>query len=106
MERRLYCIYDYKAQAPVNAIFQAFGTDAEASRMFAAVCTSPGTLVQSHPQDFGLVFVGTIDFDTLSFVPSPACIASPIIMGDACVRAVARAREVSSDSDSPQLQLQ
>lgn len=101
MEMNLYCIYDYKAQGPVGNLFQCWSTDAQAARSFEQVVMSPGHLVNQHPGDFGLVCVGVINFDSLQLVANPACVSSPIIMGDACVRAVERARVqlVPSDGD-------
>ena len=92
MFQRLYCIYDFKAEAPVNKFFQAFSTDGEATRMFAAVVQGPGTLVSEHPADFGLLFVGTVNFDTLDIEINKASRFNPVAMGDAIVREIERAR--------------
>lgn len=97
MVRRMYCIYDFKAEAPVSQVFQCFSNDDDASRMFRAVVLSPGSLVHEHPGDFGLLFVGTIDFDSLSFVANSGSRFNPVLTGDACVRAE-RARVESQSS--------
>lgn len=99
MEMRMYCVYDFKAEAPVNRIFQCHGTDAEASRLFSALVMSPNSgMVHDHPGDFGLLCVGVMDFDTLVFKGHPGCRANPVITGEACVRAVERARADKSIS--------
>lgn len=92
MLRRMYCIYDFKAEAPVSQVFQCYSTDADATRMFSAVVLNPASgLLHQHPADFGLLFIGTISFDNLSFESNPTARA-PITTGDACVRAAERAR--------------
>lgn len=101
MEARVYCIYDLKAEAPVNSVFKCMSTDAEAVRMFGQLLSDrQGGLVADHPADFALVCVGTVDFSTLQFLINPGSRYSPVITGDACVRALARARAgITSDSD-------
>lgn len=99
MNRRMYCIYDFKSEAPVNSLFQCFSSDAEATRMFARVVGTPGQLINDHPGDFGLMYVGDVNFDNLSFVGNPTARGIPIITGDACVRAAERARAANAGID-------
>lgn len=97
MIRRLYAIYDLKARSPINGIIQAFGNDEEAERMFRAVVVADGTMVFSHPDDFGLCCVGSIDYDTLIVTPTDLPIR-PILLGTDVVREL-RARANSERSD-------
>lgn len=90
MVQRLYCVYDRKAKVPFNGIFQQFNNDEDASRLFSDVVMNPQSgVIHKHPEDFALMYVGDIDNDTLHMTPA---IASPVVTGDACVRAVERAR--------------
>lgn len=99
MIRRLYCIYDLKAMAPINGILQAFGNDDEASRMFRSVVVTDGTMVFSHPDDFGLCCVGEVDYDTMVITPT-AIPGRPVLLGTDVVREL-RARANSESSGSP-----
>lgn len=103
MEKGLYCIYDVKAEAPVNQIFQCFGTDPEATRMFASVIQTPGTIIHEHPADFQLLRIGSIDFDTLKVTPNLSSRHIPIAEGRAIVRELQRARQAANghDGDDP-----
>lgn len=100
MIQNVYCIYDFKARCPVNGIFKCLNSDEEAERMFGSLVRERGTLVSDHPEDFALICVGSIDYDTLSFTPNVGPLFSPVLTGDACVRVSARARnEVSVGTD-------
>lgn len=92
MKRRLYCIYDTKAESPINGIFQSFNNDDDAKRMFGEVVLAKGTMVQKYPADFALMFVGTVDYESLILEPNPFARSQPVLTGDACVRAFERAR--------------
>lgn len=85
MVRRLYCIYDLLAKAPVNGIVQALGTDDEAKRMFRDVIVSDGTFIAKNPEDFGLCYIGEINYDDM--IVSPAVLpVRPILLGSDVVR--------------------
>lgn len=105
MKRRLYCIYDFKAQAPLNELFVCHSNDDDAIRSFGSVCESPQSMVSRYPADFGLLFVGEVDFDNLVIELNSGSRFNPVITGDACVRALTRARAAStpsSDSSVPE----
>lgn len=92
MIQQVYGIYDYKARSLVNGVLKCLNSDEEAERMFGALVRERGTLLSDHPEDFALVRVGEIDYDSLSFTANIGPLFSPILTGDACVRGVARAR--------------
>lgn len=91
MKRRLYGIYDLKAEALLNGILTSLGNDAEAARMFRTVVTDPQNFVSSHPGDFGLCFVGEIDYDTL-IIDRAKAPHIPILLGTDVLREIERAR--------------
>lgn len=102
MERRLYCIYDIKAEAVVGGVVQLLGTDAEAARMFTGVLTTPGTICHEHPEDFNLMLLGTIDYESMKITPNLSSLQIPVTTGVAIVRELERARSAipSSQGDS------
>lgn len=97
MLRRLYCIYDLKAESVVNGLIQAMGTDAEAERMFRTIVAASDTLVHQHPDDFGLCFLGEVDYNNLLVVPAKSP-HIPILLGRDVVREIERARNMDVPS--------
>ena len=91
MERRLYCIYDLLAEAPVNNIFMALGTDEEAKRMFRQVLSSPDSECAKNPGDYGLCYVGLVNYADL-IVSNSVLPGRPILLGTDVVREFERAR--------------
>lgn len=102
MLQQVYCIYDIKSRSIVRGVLQCFSNDEDASRFFSDIVTSPEAgLIHKHPADFSLMSVGQIDFDNLIFEPNSGSLARPVITGDACVRAVERARaELAAAQDA------
>lgn len=95
MIRRMYCIYDHKAESVVSGVVQVLGTDEEAKRMFRSVVAAQGTIVHEHPDDFGLHFLGEVDFDNLAILPTKSPHV-PILLGGDVVREILRARNVDT----------
>lgn len=94
MKQRLYLIYDVKAEAPIGVI-QWLSTDAQAIRMFEQVCRTPDTLCYTNPEDFVLLFVGTLDFSSCVIEPNVLALSAPIMTGVNVARALTRARDES-----------
>lgn len=94
MRQNIYVLYDLKSEAPIGSVVQLLATDAQASRMFGQIIASPDTLPHQHPEDFVLLNLGVLDFDTMTVTPSLTP-KVPITTGESIVRALSRARQES-----------
>jgi hypothetical protein len=65
MRKKLFCIYDAKADFYHNPI--VFHTDAEAVRGFADLARDKNTHIGAHPEDYTLFEIGIYDNSSCSF---------------------------------------
>jgi hypothetical protein len=57
MKKKIYVVYDSKAENYGNPMF--FATRGEAIRMFSEECNRPESMVNKYPEDFTLFEIGT-----------------------------------------------
>lgn len=94
MYEKIYGIYDFKAEQVIGPLM-FFPSDPAACRMFTDVCRDPKGQVYAHPEDYALVWFGTlIRRDNLGSTIEPVerPLAVPILSGLQVV-AVDNARE-------------
>jgi hypothetical protein len=61
MKTSIYAIYDTRAAEIIGSILQLHKHDAVAIRSFAEVVTTKGTSINSSPDDYQLIRLGTLD---------------------------------------------
>lgn len=63
MTKNVYCILDNKACAVVGGL-HLFAHPAAAVRFFSDIASAPDTMVNRHPGDHDLLFIGALDEET------------------------------------------
>lgn len=75
MIHEMFTIYDSKVES-FSPPFSA-QTRGSAIRSFTDTCNDPGTIINSHPEDFTLFVVGTFDDATAMF----ELVSTPVSLG-------------------------
>lgn len=73
MIKKLYAVYDKKAQTELN-VFEGVN-DLVAIRDFSQVCSNPEHQIAKFAEDYCLVSLGTIDTETMAIVSEVKTIA-------------------------------
>lgn len=84
----LYGVYDVKAYQLVGGTIYTFPTDAVACRMFIDSISNPESVLARHPEDYCLVKIGFIDYETLSVKSYGVGFSDPVMTGVGAVRAM------------------
>lgn len=86
MEEYIYGIYDLKALRLLSGMMLIQPSDAAATRWFVDILSVQGTTQNSHPEDFVLVRLGTIEMDGLAMKSYSVGATDPVTTGAAIVR--------------------
>lgn len=73
MIKKLYAVYDKKAQSEMN-IFE-MPNDLVAMRDFAQACTNDKSMITKYPEDYALACLGTINTETMEITSEVKFIA-------------------------------
>lgn len=101
MVRRIYGIYDKKALVYLNGVLMTFGTDSEATRVFAQVIAAGKSPLSEYPEDFELHYLGDIDLDEVRIDPALGVRENPVTTGFATVRELKRLDAARRTEEGP-----
>lgn len=68
MRTGIYAVFDLAAEEVIGGL-HLHKHDASAIRMFSDGATAKGSILEKHPEDFDLLFLGTLDLDEDDCVP-------------------------------------
>lgn len=70
MQKKMYCIFDSKAQIYHAPFYKS--THGEAERDFQSVSRDPQSTISQYPEDFDLFYIGEFDDETGKVSPLSA----------------------------------